>query len=205
VWWEDGHLLMIDQNKLPFEFAIAKYGNYMEVATAIREMTVRGAPAIGAAGAYGMALAAQSAPDARFRAYMRAARDELISTRPTAIDLLNGVSFVYESTIKFIPDVKHARQVAIFSAENWPTPVPAIVMRSARWARTWSPGGPASSLIATRSSGHGGLGHRAGRGEGRPSQENWISLCMWTRPVPACRERGSRPGNWSRKASLMPL
>jgi len=119
VWWEHGHLLMIDQNKLPFEFAIAKYGNYMEVATAIREMTVRGAPAIGAAGAYGMALAAQSAPDARFRAYMRAAREELISTRPTAIDLLNGVSYVYESTIKFIPDVAHARKVAVFSAEEF--------------------------------------------------------------------------------------
>lgn len=119
VWWEHGHLMMIDQNKLPFELAFARFGNYMEVATAIREMTVRGAPAIGAAGAYGMALAAQSAPDAKFRSYLRAARDELISTRPTAIDLLNGVSYVYESTIKFIPDTAHARTVAVLAAEEF--------------------------------------------------------------------------------------
>jgi len=119
VWWEHAHLMMIDQNKLPFEFAIARFGNYMEVATAIREMTVRGAPAIGAAGAYAMALAAQSAPDAKFRSYLRGARDELISTRPTAIDLLNGVSHVYESTIKFIPDIAHARKVAVLSAEEF--------------------------------------------------------------------------------------
>ena len=46
VWWEHNHLKMIDQNKLPFEFGVAEYSNYLEVATAIREMTVRGAPAL---------------------------------------------------------------------------------------------------------------------------------------------------------------
>lgn len=119
VWWEHGHLMMIDQNKLPFEFAIARFSNYLEVATAIREMTVRGAPAIGAAGAYAMALAAINAPDDKFRSYLRSAREHLISTRPTAIDLNNGVSHVYESIIKFIPDNAHARQVGILAAEEF--------------------------------------------------------------------------------------
>lgn len=119
VWWEHGHVLMIDQNKLPFEFSIVRFGDYQQLAAAISQMTVRGAPAIGAAGAYGMALAAQSAPEERFRAYLRSAREELIGTRPTAADLYNGVEHVYESTIKFIPDVAHARRVAVLSASEF--------------------------------------------------------------------------------------
>lgn len=119
VWFEHHRVKMIDQNKLPHEFKIAEYSNYLEVAGAIREMTVRGAPAIGAAAAYALALAAQNAPDEKFRAYLRAARDELIATRPTAIDLNNGVSHVYESTLKFIPDYAHARQVAILAAREF--------------------------------------------------------------------------------------
>jgi S-methyl-5-thioribose-1-phosphate isomerase len=119
VWFEHHRVKMIDQNKLPHAFAIAEYSNYMEVAAAIREMTVRGAPAIGAAGAYAMALAAMNAPDDKFRAYMRSAKAELIDTRPTAIDLNNGVSYVYENTLKFIPDYTHARQVAILAAKEF--------------------------------------------------------------------------------------
>ena len=119
VYLEDQRLKMIDQNKLPHEFVIAEYENYPQVAKAIREMTVRGAPAIGAAGAYGLALAAQNAPEERFRSYLRSAREELIATRPTAIDLNNGVNYVYESTLKFIPDYPHARKVAIMAAKEF--------------------------------------------------------------------------------------
>ncbi|MCD8480649.1 MAG: S-methyl-5-thioribose-1-phosphate isomerase [Candidatus Cloacimonetes bacterium] len=119
VWFEHGRLKMIDQNKLPLEFGIKEYANYLEVAAAIREMTVRGAPAIGAAGAFGMALAALSAPDEKFRSYLRSARDELISTRPTAVDLSIGVNYVYESALKFIPDLPHARQVSVLAANEF--------------------------------------------------------------------------------------
>ncbi|MDD2227999.1 MAG: S-methyl-5-thioribose-1-phosphate isomerase [Candidatus Cloacimonetes bacterium] len=119
VWYEYHRVKMIDQNKLPHVFTIAEYSNYLEVAAAIREMTVRGAPAIGAAGAYAMALAALNAPDEKFRAYLRSARAEIIDTRPTAIDLNNGVSYVYENTLKFIPDYTHARQVAILAAKEF--------------------------------------------------------------------------------------
>lgn len=85
LWFEDDCLCMIDQNKLPFEFAIVRLETYQEVAEAIRQMTVRGAPAIGAAGAYGLALAARVAPEAGFRSYIREAKELLTSTRPTAI------------------------------------------------------------------------------------------------------------------------
>lgn len=119
VWFEHGRLKMIDQNKLPLDFAVREYSSYLEVAEAIRDMTVRGAPAIGAAGAYAMALAALSAPDEKFRAYLRSAHQELISTRPTAVDLSIGVNHVYESTLKFIPDLPHARQVSVLAANEY--------------------------------------------------------------------------------------
>lgn len=119
VWFEHARVKMIDQNKLPHEFSIREYSNYMEVAAAIREMIVRGAPAIGATGAYGLALAAQSAPAEKFRAYLRSARDELSSARPTAVDLSIGVNYVYESILKFIPDLEHARQVALLAAREF--------------------------------------------------------------------------------------
>ena len=56
VWWEDGQIKMIDQRVLPLIFEVVSYTRHEDVAVAIREMVVRGAPAIGAAGAFGMAL-----------------------------------------------------------------------------------------------------------------------------------------------------
>jgi len=116
VWMDEQGLWMIDQNLLPHSFELRCLHSYEEVASAIRNMTVRGAPAIGAAAAYGMVLAAKAAPDDQFRRYLRTARDILAATRPTAIDLINGVNFVYENALRFIPDCKHARQVAEMSA-----------------------------------------------------------------------------------------
>ncbi|RME09695.1 MAG: S-methyl-5-thioribose-1-phosphate isomerase, partial [Ardenticatenia bacterium] len=59
VWWEDGVVKMIDQRLLPHRFEIVAFDNEHDVARAIREMYIRGAPAIGAAAGFGMALAAQ--------------------------------------------------------------------------------------------------------------------------------------------------
>ena len=61
VFWDyDRNLMrMIDQRLLPFETAVPDYETYEEVAEGIREMVVRGAPAIGAVAAFGMVLAAQ--------------------------------------------------------------------------------------------------------------------------------------------------
>src|SRR5690606_10328950 len=62
VFWEDNRVKMIDQRLLPGEFVIAEFDSVEGVARSIQEMYVRGAPAIGATGAYGMALAAQRSP-----------------------------------------------------------------------------------------------------------------------------------------------
>ena len=62
VFWENRQVMLIDQRLLPGQFVVAGFDTVAKVAAAIRDMVVRGAPAIGAAGAYGMALAAFASP-----------------------------------------------------------------------------------------------------------------------------------------------
>ena len=79
-----GSVRVIDQSRLPFEFATLDLETLDDAARAIRNMVVRGAPLIGATAAYGMALALRPDPsDARLD---EAART-LQATRPTAINL----------------------------------------------------------------------------------------------------------------------
>ena len=59
IEWDDGVVKMIDQRKLPGEYAVVQFTDYREVARAIKEMYIRGAPAIGAAAAFGLALCAR--------------------------------------------------------------------------------------------------------------------------------------------------
>jgi len=90
VEWTSGKVRMIDQRLLPHEFFHVEYEDYREVAQAIRTMVIRGAPAIGAAAAFGMALAAQES-QARDRdkllADLRSAAKTLCAARPTAVNL----------------------------------------------------------------------------------------------------------------------
>ena len=58
VEWKNNKVIMIDQTKLPNELVFVEYDSYNEVADAIRNLVVRGAPAIGVSGAFGLALAA---------------------------------------------------------------------------------------------------------------------------------------------------
>ena len=87
---EDGHLYLIDQRKLPDELVEVEVRNAPEAATAIREMVVRGAPAIGQVAAIGLALSAERAtatqPFAR-RAILRGGAAALRASRPTAVNL----------------------------------------------------------------------------------------------------------------------
>ena len=90
IEWHKGKVRMIDQRLLPAEFRLVEYEDYREVAQAIRTMVIRGAPAIGAAAAFGMALAAQKAcaqDRNRLLADLRAAAEILRAARPTAVNL----------------------------------------------------------------------------------------------------------------------
>lgn len=84
IWREGAILHVVDQTVLPHRFVSRALHNVADVADAIQNMVVRGAPLIGVTGAYGVALAAQhDASDAA----LNAAAATLIATRPTAINL----------------------------------------------------------------------------------------------------------------------
>ena len=88
--WNEDHFEMIDQRILPAEFEYISYTTANQVADGIRDMVVRGAPAIGCAAAYGVALAALNLKDTsrdEFANGMEEAFEVLAQSRPTAINL----------------------------------------------------------------------------------------------------------------------
>lgn len=90
VFWENNQLKMIDQRILPGRFEVISYHGHKEVAQAITDMVVRGAPAIGAAAAFGLALAGfESASNStpNLLADLQAAAATLKGARPTAVNL----------------------------------------------------------------------------------------------------------------------
>ena len=90
VEWVSGKVRLIDQTKLPQEELYLELSDYRDVAEAIKMLRVRGAPAIGIAAAYGLALGANSIKaksKKEFLTKLRAISDELAGTRPTAVNL----------------------------------------------------------------------------------------------------------------------
>lgn len=85
--WKNGQLLMIDQRLLPRREVYRAYRDYREVARAIREMVVRGAPAIGVAAAMGVALGVRRLADRNFAAGFERVCRTLLEARPTAVNL----------------------------------------------------------------------------------------------------------------------
>lgn len=90
VKWNNGRLRLLDQRKLPRESIYIDYDSATEVATAIKEMIVRGAPAIGIAAAYAFVLAARSAYKTSQNNWFETIEAELqllSESRPTAVNL----------------------------------------------------------------------------------------------------------------------
>jgi len=116
--WIKGHIVrMIDQTKLPHKFQIYNCPNFEETADAIRNMIVRGAPAIGATAAYGMAQAALEGPEIQFNKYMKKVAETFTKTRPTAYNLFWAISRVYEAMEKG-KNVKEKIQLAYEEAKK---------------------------------------------------------------------------------------
>ncbi|MCJ7490539.1 MAG: S-methyl-5-thioribose-1-phosphate isomerase [Thermoplasmata archaeon] len=88
IWMENGVVKAIDQRALPHRFEIVEIDNSEDIADAISDMTIRGAPSIGAAAAYGMALAAIRGEG------LEEAAEKMRSTRPTAHDLFYAVNLM---------------------------------------------------------------------------------------------------------------
>ncbi|RPI22267.1 MAG: S-methyl-5-thioribose-1-phosphate isomerase, partial [Chloroflexota bacterium] len=90
IEWTGETVRMLDQRLLPHQVIFQEYRDPAGVAEAIRDMVIRGAPAIGAAAAYGLALAAvhsQAGSAADLRAELGAAAEVLRRARPTAVNL----------------------------------------------------------------------------------------------------------------------
>ena len=90
VEWKDNTVIMINQTRLPNELVYVKYTDYNQVANAIKTLIIRGAPAIGVAGAFGLALSAiQSKATTKEELIndLETAKKILFETRPTAVNL----------------------------------------------------------------------------------------------------------------------
>jgi methylthioribose-1-phosphate isomerase len=104
VRWEDSRLVLLDQRVLPEKVEYLICGNFREISAAIRNMVVRGAPAIGIAGGYGVASAAIEAraggrSEAGIEEFLRDAASVLVSVRPTAVNLKWAVDRVLRKTL----------------------------------------------------------------------------------------------------------
>ena len=116
--WEDNKLKLIDQTKLPDELTYVWCEDYQDVIVAIRDMIVRGAPAIGVTAGFGMALANIEGVDLD-----KAAR-EIKAARPTAVNLfwavdrvLNSEDPLKEALTMYDEDVATNRAIGKFGAE----------------------------------------------------------------------------------------
>ena len=102
VWFEAGKVRMIDQRELPARVVIKDFDDHVAIAEAIRNMTTRGAPSIGATAAYGMCMAALNGKD------LDEAAATIKAARPTANDLFYAVDTMLRDLGSGIPPVEAA-------------------------------------------------------------------------------------------------
>jgi methylthioribose-1-phosphate isomerase len=98
-WTSDNKVKMIDQTLLPHNLEFLEFDDFRDVATSIKVMNIRGAPAIGVAAAMGVALASieyRELPKDRFLEKMREAAEIIKSTRPTASNLFWAVDRIWK-------------------------------------------------------------------------------------------------------------
>ncbi len=91
VWYENDSVRLIDQRKIPDQIEFFTANNSDEIAYSIKDMVVRGAPAIGVTAAYGLAMAKAKGED------MEAAVEKIRETRPTAFDLFKAINYMKEN------------------------------------------------------------------------------------------------------------
>jgi len=99
VEWKNNSVIMIDQTKLPNTLEYVIYTDYNQVADAIRTLVVRGAPAIGISGAFGLALAvlqSNATEKKELIDYLEKAKNILFETRPTAVNLVWGLEKIMQ-------------------------------------------------------------------------------------------------------------
>ena len=120
IEWKDNKVVMIDQTKLPNKLVFVEYDDFNQVADAIRNLIVRGAPAIGISGAFGLALATlQSTANTKDELILdlEDARKILFATRPTAVNLGWALDKII-NVAKSGNSIKEIRELVISKAKK---------------------------------------------------------------------------------------
>jgi len=115
IEWRDGRVRLVDQTKLPGELTHVETADYRRLGESIQRLEVRGAPAIGVAGAMGVALAALESDATALetlRSDVRAAADHLAATRPTAVNLVWAI----RRALRVLDDESHENVGAVRDA-----------------------------------------------------------------------------------------
>lgn len=114
VTYENGELIFLDQRKLPLELVYEKQESLEQVFTSIKQLKVRGAPAIGIAGAFGLIISVKNYKDKSSEEFLKILQsngDYLISSRPTAVNL----SWAVKRVIKKVESSKNLKTEEIFN------------------------------------------------------------------------------------------
>jgi len=121
VIWHNNSVLLIDQTRLPSEYAFVEIHRSEDMAQAIKTMIVRGAPAIGVAAAYGMYLGAREIETNNrdeFLQRLQEVADLLRSTRPTAVNLFWAISRMMKAAYETFGTVTDIQQTLLQTAQT---------------------------------------------------------------------------------------
>ena len=120
IEWKNNKVVMIDQTKLPNKLEFVEFDDFNQVADAIRNLVVRGAPAIGVSGAFGLALAAlqsKSTTKDELISDLEKAKQILFETRPTAVNLAWGLEKIM-NVAKSGDSVEQIKDIVISRAKK---------------------------------------------------------------------------------------
>jgi methylthioribose-1-phosphate isomerase len=128
IWQDDsagsphsGRVLLIDQTRLPNEYALVEISRCADMAHAIKTMIVRGAPAIGVAAAYGMYLGAREIETTErelFLTKLDTVAEQLRSTRPTAVNLFWAIERMLKTARQTLGSVEHLKRALLAAAKQ---------------------------------------------------------------------------------------
>ena len=121
IEWRDGTVITTDQTRLPHEVITLRIKSVAEMAEAIKNMRVRGAPLLGAAAAFGLALAAcRSKADciSELLAELETSAKNLKSTRPTAVNLFWAIDRILDKARDFTGNVEGLKTLVVLEAQR---------------------------------------------------------------------------------------
>ncbi|BAY23589.1 aIF-2BI family translation initiation factor [Calothrix sp. NIES-2100] len=121
IIWHDDSVSLIDQTRLPNEYAFVEIHRSEDMALAIKTMIVRGAPAIGVAAAYGIYLGAREIETSNRNEFLQRLEQVaqlLRSTRPTAVNLFWAISRMMKTAYESLGTVAELKQILLQTAQS---------------------------------------------------------------------------------------